>query len=158
MVFFTPLLLSPEQQKASVPCCVTKTLHQLHAALLFQVFSSMGCHVPTNLKSLEVVEVAAAHFAQPSRSRAVTLPRLSFQQQILAERSQPGEETQKPCIPMIKMNPHSHRKTGAQVEPGASQLLQIRVQHRLALGLIHDIQRDELDVLGKGVEVLCSEN
>jgi len=85
-----PLKLSfpSEKQQLTVPCGAAEALDELHAAVALQVLPGMIRRVPPDLQGLEVVKVRAAQLPQAPGCRAVTLPGLGLQQEVLADGGQ----------------------------------------------------------------------
>lgn len=109
------------------------------------------CHVPADLQLLEVVKVRAAQFPEAPRSRAVALPGLRLQQQVLADGSQAGEQPQQARVSVVQVDPHGDGQAQAQVEAGAVALAQVGAQ---LLRVSDGVQRDEGDAVGQRVGLL----
>lgn len=85
----------------------------------------MFCNVPADLQVLEVIKVCATQLPQTPGRGSVTLPRLSLQQEVLAEGGQTREQLQEPRISMVEVDPHGDRQAEAQVEAGTAVLIEV---------------------------------
>lgn len=135
----------------SVPRRAAEAAHQLHAAVPLQVVLGLLGHVPPDLQLLEVVKVRAAQFPEAPRRRAVALPGLRLQQQVLADFRQAAQQPQEALVSVVQVDPHGDGQTQAQVEVGAAVLAQVGAQ---LLRVAHGVQGDEGDVGGQRVVLL----
>ena len=144
-----------EQQQLSVPHGAAEALDELHAALSLQVLPDMFRYVPVDLQGLEAVKVRAAQLPQAPGGRAVALPGLGLQQEVLADGGQAREELQQAGVSVVQMDPHGDSQAQTQVEEGAAVSTEVALQ---LLPVCGDVQREEGDAAGQRVGVLRSLN
>lgn len=94
-------LFPSKKQQFTVPRCVAKAPNKLHTTVVLQVLPGMFCYIPTDLQGFEVIKVCAPQLPETPGCGSVTLPRLSLQQEVLAEGSQSREQLQEPRISMV---------------------------------------------------------
>lgn len=90
-----------KEQQLAVPCSAAEALDELHATVFLQMFPGMFCNVPADLQGLEVVKVRAAQLPQPPSRRAVALPRLGLEQEVLTGGGQAREQLQQAGVPVV---------------------------------------------------------
>lgn len=151
-----PSVSSPfKEQQLAVPCGAAEALDELHATVSLQMLSCMRCYVPSDLQGLKVVKVWAAQLSQPPGRRAVALPGLCLQQEVLADGGQAREQLQQAQVPVVQVDPHGDSQAQTQVEVGAALQVQVILQ---LLCVFSDVQRDEGDAAGKRVGLLSPLN